>query len=818
MHLERILIVNFCQHRYQVHNFAPGLTAIIGPNGSGKSNFMGAVIFAITGVNPNVGDKADNICQIAPPEEKSFVQLVFRHGALRATVTRYLRPNTKADLYLEPDGAPPLPHIKGDVAVNAKINEILGVDFGTVRDMVLVPQQEIFGFLDLIPSKRAASFQRLFKTDAAKLIHDTVNGFINATPPAPPGSAALARDELAKATETLQGWVAHLATQRALADIQAERDRALKLLGAYEARQSTREVIRSEGEQLSQLKAAASTVLARQGGYATERLAIASAVSGSREAFEAAKVALGNLANYRKMEAARQTLREARARDNAAMASLRVPVRPKGYLDAAARDARSNAAHTALSVCRSGLPVGLVPGTVEAQYEQLHAKLHSLEIPVPPNYYLPLSERQITVTAAWNALNDANQFLTTFEARGLAACPTCGTATANLADRIAATRASIPELEAAYAKAQQERAGSDAYDVAIDGYRNQKENWERTLAELSVQLDKLRQLPALQAEFDRVAVLANASRRYEADVATYNSELARLSKAISDAMAQEASLQTLDQPTSSEAELQALVNSQQEREKALAEYDRLIQQQDQELARLDGQFRQLAETVAHRQRSLEALADVSDEQYAAAGQDRVRLDGELSARQLADTNYATAQQAVAYWQQAYDQAVATEVEAGVIRGGLAHMSAVRDLFHHSNLPRFVSHRNLQRLQRTINDFLEMFDADFRVTADEGLSFQASFVDQRRQPAERLSYGQKVILALVFRLAVNSLFAENVGLIALDEPTAYLDERHIRGFEPVLAKLREFSSSRGLQCIMITHERGLAPLFDAVISL
>ncbi len=74
------------------------------------------------------------------------------------------------------------------------------------------------------------------------------------------------------------------------------------------------------------------------------------------------------------------------------------------------------------------------------------------------------------------------------------------------------------------------------------------------------------------------------------------------------------------------------------------------------------------------------------------------------------------------------------------------------------------------------------------------------------------------LALAFRIAVNSTFAESIGCLLLDEPTAYLDEQHIRALAPVLDKLRLLASSRGLQCIIVTHERELAPLFDAVIQL
>jgi exonuclease SbcC len=152
------------------------------------------------------------------------------------------------------------------------------------------------------------------------------------------------------------------------------------------------------------------------------------------------------------------------------------------------------------------------------------------------------------------------------------------------------------------------------------------------------------------------------------------------------------------------------------------------------------------------------------------------------------------------------------------RGWHSFAESFRSVFHKDAAPRFVAQRNLEHLQSMMNEILQMFDTPFRVAADEGLSFQASFAAGSRQPAERLSGGQKVILALAFRLALNLMFAENIGALYLDEPTAWLDEHHIRGFEPVLQQLRDFSTARGLQTIIITHERALAPLFDTVVQL
>lgn len=148
----------------------------------------------------------------------------------------------------------------------------------------------------------------------------------------------------------------------------------------------------------------------------------------------------------------------------------------------------------------------------------------------------------------------------------------------------------------------------------------------------------------------------------------------------------------------------------------------------------------------------------------------------------------------------------------------SHLVEVRDILHRDNLPKLVAQNYLELLEADINEILEVFGTDFRVSARDGLGFLADFPDGRSQPAPRLSGGQKVVLALAFRISVNSLFAADLGVITLDEPTAYLDDENINCLNLALDRLRTLSEARGLQCILITHEKGLGHLFDHVVQL
>jgi DNA repair exonuclease SbcCD ATPase subunit len=68
------------------------------------------------------------------------------------------------------------------------------------------------------------------------------------------------------------------------------------------------------------------------------------------------------------------------------------------------------------------------------------------------------------------------------------------------------------------------------------------------------------------------------------------------------------------------------------------------------------------------------------------------------------------------------------------------------------------------------------------------------------------------------LSLNISFAHEVGFLCLDEPTTGLDADRKTALRQTLLGLRELCGSRGLQCVVVTHERGLASAADAVIDL
>ncbi len=267
-----------------------------------------------------------------------------------------------------------------------------------------------------------------------------------------------------------------------------------------------------------------------------------------------------------------------------------------------------------------------------------------------------------------------------------------------------------------------------------------------------------------------------------------------------------------------EAALSKVVAENKELSAALKDVERELADIDRQLAVLDGKVSAeqhrltaaMTEREAMRLVSPEDLADIEERiaRQTQAFQDRARLRGQLQTEQG--------------YRRAFADSIATlegqRAEGERIKRVVAHLGEVRAVLHRDNLPKIVAQHYLRELQRDTNAFLDVFEAPFRVEADDNLSFRALYHDGRDQPAGRLSGGEKVVLALAFRLSVNSMFAQDVGLLCLDEPTVGLDEHNLGCLQTALERLKELTRSRGLQVILVTHERSLGHLFDKVIDL
>ena len=155
---------------------------------------------------------------------------------------------------------------------------------------------------------------------------------------------------------------------------------------------------------------------------------------------------------------------------------------------------------------------------------------------------------------------------------------------------------------------------------------------------------------------------------------------------------------------------------------------------------------------------------------------------------------------------------------------IATLTRVRDWFHYANGPHTMAMSVLADMTRDVNDFLGQFAAPYTVyPSDDGFGYKYIKHDGSPMPPTppdtiHLSGGERVQLAISYRFASYCMFANKLGLLSLDEPTVYLDERNIGRFCVVMEQIKKVAQSMNLQVMIATHERSLIPFADTVIDL
>ncbi len=710
MELRRLELRNFCRHQARVIDFRCGMTAIVGPNGSGKSNLLSAIQWALTGENMNAGVKADNVCQSAKEGDPSYVQLSFVHGSASVSVTRYLQPpSTKSKL--EIDGEPT---IYGDNAINAKIQDLLGVDADLLNSIILVPQGEIFSFLGKTPAKRAEALQRIFRTDYAEAIYRALGKRCSEIElPVVTVDVDDLRYRLADTSAQLAQVQQYLRSRRPLEDLQKAQAADMRIREAW-------------------------TYCRQMMEYRDRMGAEADAAYAEVQKLKATVERL--VSELRREETTAAELREAYEHANGVLAAIK-------YREAVQRR-------------RDELRVRI---------ELRQRELSQMVAPAKPEDYRSPDDvfRQV-LNEMSNEISTDDAFIKSFNPQlGIVCCPTCRTPVANILPRLYEVQDKLPAKIAAYQSATEQYRRSVRYDQEYSDYITRKQELER-------QIDQLQQEDAGLRGLEDTSL--PAKEQMEETIRRYTTCMERVEG-----------------------------------------FRRELAEAQTAEARWQGQHAKLLQNLAEVQREIVACPVTAQEAEAAEARLASYRD-ELNDLMAATSKMTALRASVESLQAQLAEAEVTIQRAKQIRDKVEHLKTVRDLFHKDAAPAVVAQNGLRRLEYVMNEQLSLFGADFRVTAEEGCSFVALFTDGRRQPAERLSGGQKVVLALAFRLAAYFLYAGDLGLLVLDEPTVYLDKAFLSAMAQVLERLRDMVSSRGLSLLIITHEDELAPLFDHVIAL
>jgi exonuclease SbcC len=164
MHLKRIELTNFRQHKQLDVDFEGNMIAVLGRNGSGKSNLIGAIQFALTGAQPGF-TKADLTTW---GEKEGSVKLIFTAGSNNTEFVIVRKTNGDVTMKVGDET------IKQSKKVEEALREKAGLDKDLINQIVFVPQKGIDSILFDDPKNREVAFQRLIGIGNASKIYDAL--------------------------------------------------------------------------------------------------------------------------------------------------------------------------------------------------------------------------------------------------------------------------------------------------------------------------------------------------------------------------------------------------------------------------------------------------------------------------------------------------------------------------------------------------------------------------------------------------------------------------------------------------------------------
>lgn len=196
------------------------LAAVIGPTGAGKSSILEGIVYAL--YNGSTYDKRGVGSLISSDAKTMSVTLDFdangeRWRAIRSTSRSNYPPSVHKLSCLTNPAAHPA--AEGERAVNAAIEELIGLDFDQFLTAVLLPQGRFQTLLMASPGERAGILKGVFRLDELDEIRDL--------------ATRVRREQVEPMLETKQGERSHLLPnpETTLMEATSEVDRATQTIG-----------------------------------------------------------------------------------------------------------------------------------------------------------------------------------------------------------------------------------------------------------------------------------------------------------------------------------------------------------------------------------------------------------------------------------------------------------------------------------------------------------------------------------------------------------------------------------------------------------
>lgn len=330
--------------------------------------------------------------------------------------------------------------------------------------------------------------------------------------------------------------------------------------------------------------------------------------------------------------------------------------------------------------------------------------------------------------------------------------------------------------------------------------------------------DCIKEYRQREIELEQVEKALKHSREYDKRLETYKSNMKSLTEGLvqlEDDLSEKVVKLKKRPDAASIANAREIVEEFESAQYRIAEADELIRTLDQRISKYEGRIESLEGNIEAYQKQIDEKPN--DEAVVQASKKLEQHDDAVVKHKVALGCFKDAKQNRNKLRQTLDQLKLRLKEKAKIRDLLATISEAGDVFHWNNLPKTVSQANLELLVDDINDNLSMFSDPFYVEADEDLTFKVYFPGKSPVKAKQLSGGQKVILAIAFRSALDRVFGHDVGMMFLDEPTAGLDADNVEYFHNALQQLAQ-KVHGNRQLVVITHVQELGEVFDQLIEI
>jgi DNA repair exonuclease SbcCD ATPase subunit len=404
----------------------------------------------------------------------------------------------------------------------------------------------------------------------------------------------------------------------------------------------------------------------------------------------------------------------------------------------------------------------------ESRREVLEAILAERKWPVPPapEYYEDRKTIRADLAALTTSVQRDKSLIKLIDAGQAAECPTCFTPTRNLTKTVIERKRTLAEREAEIRNLTEMLNSFEAHDSAMSTYRQQASEQRERQSAAKLELELMPPRPEKLVPMDAKKVLA-------------------------------------------------LVTDAEEKRRCQIGYDLRLRNAETSFAKFEALQTQAQTELEQLEKELSGLYSVNTE----------ALKAQLDKHDNAAVTYKIL---TGRWQDLKELNDAEEAEikkvtelldaTAVARTWVADLEAFREVAHHDNFPKLAAQRWLFDVTDLVNKTLVEFESPFRVEVGEDLSFVAVKPDGRKEKAERLSGGQKMLLAFAFRFAVNKLLAGDVGMMILDEPTAGVDRTNVDNMTDILRRLSSYTKDKGRQIMIITHDETLERAFDQTIYI